>query len=101
MVPLTNPALALERVKQLRPFAVTLDVMMPGIDGWKVLDILKNDPETRHIPVILCSIIEDLEKGFNLGASEYLVKPILEEDLIKALDRLSSNISNTTKSATD
>ncbi len=101
VVPLTNPALALERVKQLRPFAVTLDVMMPGIDGWKVLDILKNDPDTRHIPVILCSIIEDLEKGFNLGASEYLVKPILEEDLVKALDRLSSNISNTTKSATD
>ena len=91
VIPLTNPALALERVKQLRPFAVTLDVMMPGIDGWKVLDTLKGDPDTRHIPVIVCSIIEDLEKGFNLGASDYLVKPILEDDLVNALDRLNSD----------
>ena len=91
VIPLTNPALALERVKQLRPFAVTLDVMMPGIDGWKVLDTLKGDPDTRNIPVIVCSIIEDLEKGFNLGASDYLVKPILEDDLVNALDRLNSD----------
>ena len=91
VIPLTNPSLALERVKQLKPFAVTLDVMMPGIDGWKVLDTLKGDPDTRHIPVIVCSIIEDLEKGFNLGASDYLVKPILEDDLVNALDRLNSD----------
>jgi PAS domain S-box-containing protein len=89
VIPLTNPALALERVKQLKPFAVTLDVMMPGIDGWNVLDTLKGDPDTRNIPVIVCSIIEDLEKGFNLGASDYLVKPILEDDLVNALDRLN------------
>jgi CheY-like chemotaxis protein len=91
VIPLTNPALALERVKQLKPFAVTLDVMMPGIDGWRVLDTLKGDPDTRNIPVIVCSIIEDLEKGFNLGASDYLVKPILEEDLVNALDRINSD----------
>jgi PAS domain S-box-containing protein len=91
VVPLTDPAHALERVKQLRPFAVTLDIMMPGIDGWQVLDALKGDPETRNTPVIVCSIIEDLEKGFNLGASDYLVKPILEEDLVNALDRLNTD----------
>jgi CheY-like chemotaxis protein len=66
-------------------------VMMPGIDGWRVLDTLKGDPDTRNIPVIVCSIIEDLEKGFNLGASDYLVKPILEEDLVNALDRINSD----------
>jgi len=65
--------------------------MMPGIDGWQVLDSLKGDPDTRHIPVVVCSIIEDLEKGFSLGAADYLVKPILEDDLVNALDRLNSD----------
>jgi CheY-like chemotaxis protein len=61
------------------------------VDGWRVLEILKSDPVTRNIPVIVCSIIEDLEKGFNLGAADYLVKPILEEDLVNALDRLNAD----------
>jgi CheY-like chemotaxis protein len=65
--------------------------MMPGIDGWQILDRLKNDPETRDTPVIVCSIIEDLEKGFNLGATDYLVKPILEDDIVNALDRLNAD----------
>jgi CheY-like chemotaxis protein len=91
VVPLSDPTRAVERVKQLKPFAVTLDIMMPGIDGWQVLDSLKGDPDTRNIPVIICSIIEDLEKGFNLGATDYLVKPILEDDLVNALDRLNAD----------
>ncbi|MBK8783984.1 MAG: PAS domain S-box protein [Anaerolineales bacterium] len=91
VIPLTDPSRAVERVRQLRPFAVTLDIMMPGVDGWQVLDALKSDSITRHIPVIVCSIIEDLEKGFNLGATDYLVKPILEDDLVNALDRLNSD----------
>ncbi|MBC7878432.1 MAG: response regulator [Anaerolineales bacterium] len=91
VTPLTDPSRAVERVKQLKPFAVTLDIMMPGIDGWQVLDNLKADPETRDTPVIVCSIIEDLEKGFNLGASDYLVKPILEDDIVNALDRLNAD----------
>jgi CheY-like chemotaxis protein len=91
VIPLSDPSQAVERVKQIKPFAVTLDIMMPGIDGWQILDNLKNDPETRNIPVIICSIIEDLEKGFNLGATDYLVKPILEDDLVNALDRLNSD----------
>jgi PAS domain S-box-containing protein len=91
VVPLTDPSKAVERVKQLKPFAVTLDIMMPGIDGWQILDSLKGDPDTRNIPVIVCSIIEDLEKGFNLGATDYLVKPILEDDLVNALDRLNAD----------
>ena len=91
VVPLYEPSRAVERVKQLKPFAVTLDIMMPGVDGWQVLDSLKGDPETRDTPIIVCSIIEDLEKGFNLGATDYLVKPILEDDLVNALDRLNSD----------
>lgn len=91
VVPLTDATRAVEKVKQLKPFAITLDIMMPGIEGWTVLDALKSDPDTRHYPVIICSIIEDLEKGFNLGASDYLVKPILEEDIVNALDKLNTD----------
>ncbi|MCE9647585.1 MAG: PAS domain-containing protein [Chloroflexi bacterium] len=91
VIPLTDPSRAIERARQLKPFAITLDIMMPGVDGWTVLDGLKGDPETRNIPVIVCSIIEDLEKGFNLGAADYLVKPILEDDLVNSLDRLNTD----------
>jgi len=91
VVPLTDASRAVEKVKQLKPFAITLDIMMPGIEGWTVLDALKSDLDTRHYPVIICSIIEDLEKGFNLGASDYLVKPILEEDIVNALDKLNTD----------
>lgn len=91
VVSLTDPSKAVERIKQLKPFAITLDIMMPGIDGWQVLDRVKADPETRNTPVIICSIIEDHEKGYSLGASDYLVKPILEDDLVNALDRLNAD----------
>jgi len=92
----TDPNQTIERVSQLKPFAITLDIMMPGRDGWTVLAELKNNPETRDIPVIVCSILEEEEKGFSLGAADYLVKPILEEDLLKALNRLNAdgNIQN-------
>ncbi len=89
VVALTDPAQAIERARQLKPYAITLDIMMPGRDGWTVLAELKNDPTTRDIPIIVCSILEEDEKGFSLGASDYLVKPILEEDLLNALDRLN------------
>ena len=88
---LTDPSRAVEVAKQVKPFAITLDIMMPGTDGWTVLDTLKSDSATRNIPVIICSIVEDIEKGFNLGASDYLVKPILEEDLVNSLDRLNAD----------
>jgi len=91
VVPLTEPAKAKERIKELKPFAVTLDIMMPNIDGWTVLTDIKSDPSTRDIPIIICSIVEQTDKGFNLGAADYLVKPIIEEDLVHALDRLNKN----------
>lgn len=78
-----------DQVKQIKPVAITLDIMMPKVDGWHVLQELKKDPETRSIPVIICSIIENQERGFSLGAVDYLTKPILEEDLLRALRRLN------------
>ena len=91
VIPLTDPSKAKERVKELKPFAVTLDIMMPNIDGWTILTDLKSDPATRDIPIIICSIVEQPDKGYNLGAADYLVKPILEEEIVHALDRLNKN----------
>ncbi len=91
VVSLSDPAQAVERARQLKPFAITLDIMMPGKDGWAILSELKHDPATRDIPVIVCSILEEDEKGFSMGASDYLVKPILEEDLLKAMSRLNGS----------
>jgi PAS domain S-box-containing protein len=91
VVPLTDPSKAKDRILELKPFAVTLDIMMPHRDGWSVLTDLKSDPATRDYPVVICSIIEQADKGFSLGAADYLVKPILEEELVNALDRLNKN----------
>ncbi|MEW6031180.1 MAG: GAF domain-containing protein [Chloroflexota bacterium] len=91
VIALSDPAKARERAAQLRPFAITLDIMMPGYDGWQVLQDLKSDSETRDIPVVICSIVEEREKGFSLGAADYLIKPILEDDLLNALDRLNAD----------
>jgi PAS domain S-box-containing protein len=91
VVPVTHPAAARDAIKRLKPYAVTLDIMMPEIDGWSLLEELKADPETRNTPVIICSIVEEEEKGFSLGASDYLVKPILEDDLLGALNRLNGD----------
>ncbi len=61
---------------------------MPSKDGWSVLAEIKSDPGTRDIPVVICSIVDQQEKGYSLGAAGYLLKPILEEDLVHAMDSL-------------
>ena len=91
VVPLTDPTKAKEQVLKIKPYAITLDIMMPNRDGWSVLTDLKSDPATRDYPVIICSIMEQADKGFSLGAADYLLKPILEEDLVCALDRLNKD----------
>lgn len=91
VIALTDPRQAVERARELKPFAITLDVMMPEKDGWQVLSELKNNEETRNIPVMICSILEEEEKGFNLGASDYLVKPFLHDELVSAIKRLNKN----------
>lgn len=88
---LTDSSRALDLAKQLRPYAITLDVMMPGKNGWDVIRELRDDPETSEVPVIICSIVSEKKKGLSLGATDYLVKPIMEQDLAKALDRLNSD----------
>jgi PAS domain S-box-containing protein len=62
--------------RERRPAAITLDVMMPGTDGWGVLAKLKADPATCDIPVVMLTIVDDRGRGFALGAADYLTKPI-------------------------
>jgi signal transduction histidine kinase/CheY-like chemotaxis protein len=79
--------------KQLRPLAVTTDVMMPGMDGWSVLSALKADPETCDIPVIMVSINGNKDMGLALGAVDYLSKPIEWPRLLKLMQRFRLNNS--------
>ena len=72
-------------LRQLRPAVITLDVMMPGMDGWAVLSALKNDPEVAEIPVVMVTIVDDKNLGYALGASDYLTKPIDRKRLSSVL----------------
>ena len=76
---------ALRLARELHPAAMTLDIMMPGIDGWTVLAALKGDPELADIPVVLITIVDEKNRGFSLGAAEYLVKPVNREKLTVVL----------------
>jgi CheY-like chemotaxis protein len=69
------------------PTMITLDVMMPQMDGWAVLTALKEDPALREIPVIMLSIVDNRNLGIALGASEYLTKPVERERLIAILQK--------------
>ncbi|MBI5559271.1 MAG: response regulator [Deltaproteobacteria bacterium] len=84
---------AVEKAREIKPAAITLDIMMPGKDGWEVLRELKKEPETQDIPVIIVSIVDEKKTGFSLGATEYLVKPIDKQILLhklKNLEKLAS-----------
>ena len=81
----TNGAEALRLARELQPSAITLDVMMPGQDGWEVLQALKSDSTTRQIPVIICSVLVDPDLAHALGATACVPKPVTQEALLSAL----------------
>ena len=72
---------------QHQPDLITLDVMMPEMDGWEVLTALQNNEETRNIPVIMLSMLNEPDIGFSLGATDYLTKPVDWERLSAILDK--------------
>ncbi|MHB1703119.1 MAG: response regulator [bacterium] len=80
---------AVEKAKSLKPFAILLDIMLPKKDGWDVLNELKTDKDTKNIPVIITSIIDNKDLGFALGATDYLIKPIEKESLIHTLSQFT------------
>jgi hypothetical protein len=75
----------LRLARELHPDVITLDVLMPGMDGWSVLSELKDDPELSEIPVVMLTIVEDRNLGFSLGAADYLNKPVDRERLTSIL----------------
>jgi hypothetical protein len=87
----------LELAKQFKPHAITLDMMMPEVDGWTVLDRLKHDPELRHIPVHIISVMEDMRPGLELGALSHLKKPVTKEKLHEAIDKINRFIDRPIK----
>jgi CheY-like chemotaxis protein len=77
--------------KELRPTAITLDVMMPDLDGWSVLAALRQDPDLAEIPVIMVSIVDEQRRGIALGAAGYLTKPVDRERLHRLLGRFRAS----------
>ncbi len=79
---------ALTQIRNEKPDLVILDVLMPGISGFDVAAVLKNDPQTMGIPIIILSIVEDEERGYRLGVDRYLTKPVNTATLLKEVETL-------------
>jgi GAF domain-containing protein/CheY-like chemotaxis protein len=75
----------LRLIRELRPTAVTLDIVMPDLDGWTVLAAMKGDPALASIPVVLMSIVDQKNRGYSLGAADYLVKPVDRAKLVETV----------------
>jgi HAMP domain-containing protein/CheY-like chemotaxis protein/signal transduction histidine kinase len=90
-----DTGLALAR--HLKPNAITLDVELPELDGWAILDRLKHDPQTRHIPVHIISVTEQRQRGLKLGAMAHVTKPVTKETLDDAFARITSFIERRVK----
>jgi signal transduction histidine kinase/ActR/RegA family two-component response regulator len=78
----------LRTIHRLQPAAVVLDIRLPGIDGWAVLEQLRADPSTKEVPVIIVSILDEKSRGLAAGAAQYLIKPVARDDLLDALRRV-------------
>jgi CheY-like chemotaxis protein len=88
---------ALQMAREYRPDAITLDLQLPDMYGWTVLDRLKHDPATRHIPVHIISVDESTARGMKLGALACLKKPVSKKALTDAFNSMKSFIERTTK----
>jgi len=84
---ISDPRISFDKVRSVQPQVVILDIMMPHIDGWRVLRTLKEHPETKTIPVIVCSVVDDPVLAEALGAAACLGKPVSRGELLMALSR--------------
>ena len=78
---------ALRKARELRPAAITLDIVMRGKSGWEILNQLKRDPITASTPVVVVSVLDEKQTGMSLGAAEYLIKPVSKASFLEALAR--------------
>ena len=85
---------ALKLARESKPVAVTLDLILPGLDGWEVLKRLKGDKDTCQIPVVIISMIDNRDLGIALGADDYFVKPVDRDRLLERLRTITSHNHN-------
>ena len=89
-----HPKEAFEYLENNIPSLIVMDMEMPYMDGLTAVKQIRDTPSLKDIPVIICTLLEEQAKGINLGASDYLMKPILEDDLINAIKRLGMKKAN-------
>lgn len=87
LVGVTAPQEALNVAADLHPSVMILDVMMPGVDGWKLLGLLRHHPATSGIPIIVCTVLPQRELALSLGAADFVRKPATRGEFLAALDR--------------
>ena len=85
VIPVIDPAEAITRAQEIQPYAIILDIMIPEGKGWKTLEDLKKNPATSKIPIIICSLLDERKRAYGMGAEDYLLKPILGEDLMRSI----------------
>jgi len=95
-----NGRQGLDWLSQIRPDAVILDILLPEMDGWEILQRLKADPATRAIPVMVVSVVDERQLGLALGAVDYLVKPVSRELLLESIGRLTFTTKVRTRTVT-
>jgi CheY-like chemotaxis protein len=88
VVPASSGREGLQLAQELTPDAIVLDVMIPEMDGWEVLQTLRTRPQTSAIPIVVCSVFNDPELAYSLGASLFLPKPVRRDDVLAALRQL-------------
>jgi CheY-like chemotaxis protein len=79
---------AVSQARTLKPSAITLDILLPDMDGWEVMALLKGDPQTSSIPIVVVSVVDNPELGLALGALDYLAKPVVADELVRRLGQL-------------
>ena len=85
---------AIAKARELHPAAITLDIILPEVDGWEVMTRLKSDPVTSTIPIVVVSIVDNPELGIALGAMDYFVKPVDAKELVSRLSQLHMQGAN-------
>ena len=87
LIEVHDSRIAIQTARKLRPALILLDVLLPNVDGWEVLQTLKVNPDISHIPVVVCSVWNEPEMALSLGADDFIMKPVLRQNLLEVIER--------------